>query len=184
MHKYFMDIESIEKVALDRGFRSLSAVAQKIGLHRNTFRNFSDQQSILPQSLTKLFDYLKVDGRNFIRASRSEDPVGAISKYVDALLDMHKDCCIVLFGSRARNRSKKFSDFDLGVYSEKLLSHAQYRALVEHLETVSEDFPYQIQLVNLSKADKDFLTKISPDLQLLGGKMTEWISLKKRAYER
>ncbi len=178
MHCYILDYTKLEQEVLKRGFNSISQVAQKIGLHRNTIGNFSSNQPVLPKSLTSLFSYLDLDARQFIKLKQDEHFSESISRIVDTLIETLPNCCVVLFGSRARRTNKKFSDFDLGVYSKEGVCHSTYLKLLNITESLSEDFPIKVQLVNLTNADKKFLESISIDLKFLAGKMSDWESLK------
>ena len=178
MHLYALDNKKLSEAIKAKGYRSFSEVAKKIGVHRNTLSNLITGQSVFPKSLTMLFEFLDLDGRQYISLTQEGFTVDSIAFLVDALLGVHPRCCIVLFGSRARGDNKKFSDFDLGIYSSQKLTHKEYLKLIEVKEEVCEDFPATVQVVNLNRADSGFLEQISQDIRFLGGRMSDWLALK------
>jgi len=87
----------------------------------------------------------------------------------------------VLFGSRAREKSKKYSDWDIGVYCEEGLNHELYRKMRRTKEEFEESLPHLIDLVNLNWADDDFLKRAQRGWQFLGGSLKSWLALKRKA---
>ena len=183
MHNYSLDMTKLSALLNERGYQGgFSALAKKIGVHRNTIGHFSAGNSILPKSLQKLFELLNVDGREFIQFESDGYKIDSIAFVVDAIAKKYQDCCVVLFGSRARGTNKKFSDFDLGVFSSNGLDSNVFTALIDVVEKVTEDFPIIVQLVNLNRAEPEFLKAIAQDIKFLGGSMSNWLALKGKCY--
>ena len=184
MHKYTLKSELVlEKVRI-KGFKSLADVATHIGLHRNTLSNFIKGAPVFPKSLTQLFSFLEIDGRRFISLLNGRDSEHTVAPIVDALAAHSSRCCIVLFGSRARGTQRAFSDFDLGIFAVNAIEHSHYLDMVELVDSMSEDFPYKVQLVNLNNDDRHFMNEIRHDIKFLGGSMSAWIKLQGAVDER
>jgi predicted nucleotidyltransferase len=181
MQRYVLNIDSLTALARQSGFKSLSDLGQHLGFHRNTLGHFARGESIFPKSLHALFTFLGVDGRKHIQLLEHSKADTTLAQIVDAILAAAPTCCVTLFGSRSRGTNRPYSDYDLGLFSKSQVSHAQYLELVEVVEEVSEDFPFRVQLVNLCKAENEFLSQIGPDLRFLGGRMSDWIALRKAA---
>ncbi|MBF0491185.1 MAG: nucleotidyltransferase domain-containing protein [Deltaproteobacteria bacterium] len=76
-----------------------------------------------------------------------------------------KDADIFLFGSRAHADSvKKFSDYDIGFFTEEILSNLEISNLREQLEA----FPIaqKIDLVDFSKVDENFKAYALKEVQI------------------
>ena len=184
VQKYELDIKSLTDAIRQRGFKSLSDIAQHLGYHRNTLGHFARGESVFPKSLQTLFNFLGIDGRKYIRLLEHAQLDDTIAKIVDKIIAATPYCCIVLFGSRARGNHRPYSDFDLGIFSVNEFSHEHYLHMIDIVEDVSEDFAFRVQLVNLCKADHYFLNQIGSDLKFIGGRMSDWIKLKERVNER
>ena len=107
----------------------------------------------------------------------------SIAFVVDGILKRYPECCVVLFGSRARGTNRPFSDFDLGVFSAAGISHSHYVELVQLGEELMEDFPVMVQVVTLCRADPTLLRQIGTDIKFLGSRMNDWITLRSRSNE-
>ena len=61
---------------------------------------------------------------------------------------------IILFGSRARELNKPFSDIDLAIEGGKELSFREFRKLKEKLDEISGI--YSVDVIFLNKVEPDF----------------------------
>ena len=82
-----------------------------------------------------------------------------------------------MFGSRAREDFKRFSDYDLGLYSSTELEFSEYSKLLNIVAEFKESALEEVELVNLNNADKQFLLNISSDLKFVGGSYKSWSKL-------
>ena len=87
----------------------------------------------------------------------------------------------MLFGSRARNENRDYSDYDLGIYSASGIEHKQYLAMIELKDHLSEDLPFYIDLINLNTANPSFIKNISSDWRLVSGNISHWLDLQQKA---
>jgi predicted nucleotidyltransferase len=182
---FVLNRETINKAIRTSGLRNISETAKKIGVHRNSLgRYISGQEPVLPESISRLLEFLRLDAGAAIihRASpcliSEADPVAAL---VDELVVAFPEAAYVLFGSRARKDSRRYSDFDLGVYSKNGIKLEKYLWLLEFKERFEEKSPYFVDFVNLNNATADFLKSILPDLQFLGGRHSDWMALRNNA---
>jgi len=165
--------------AMERaGFQSVQQLALRLGIHRNTIQHFLSGASVFPNSITKILDLLRVEPNEIIGRSQREYGIETVKDLVDAMLDMKNDMCVVLFGSRARGTQKRFSDFDLGVYAKNGIDHQQYLSLLACKEERSENLPVFVDLVNLNRADKNFMAGIVAEMCFIGGRLSDWLTLK------
>lgn len=177
MHYYELDSKKLTDTIKASRFKSISKLAQSIGVHRNTISHFlKEGVSVIPESLTKLFSALGKDAREYIILK--DGGRVDIAFIVDCILDLNPKCCVVLFGSRARGSYRKFSDYDIGIYSREGINHETYCNTINKVEEITEDFPYLVQVVNLNRADQSFMNNIRSDMIFLGGRMTDWLEVK------
>ena len=88
---------------------------------------------------------------------------------------------LVLFGSRAQDTARKYSDWDLGVFCADGLPHEKFCKIRKRKIELEEKSPYFIDLINLNRGDQDFLRDISQNWIFLTGKRQDWIELQKKA---
>jgi predicted nucleotidyltransferase len=100
-----------------------------------------------------------------------------IADLTDQIARKDPAACVVLFGSRARGRHKRFSDFDIGVYNQSSIPFATLSAMLSCVDDFNETSMHTAQLTNLSDADSAFLREIGPDLRFLAGSNVAWNNL-------
>ncbi|MDA2935675.1 nucleotidyltransferase domain-containing protein [Patescibacteria group bacterium AH-259-L05] len=76
-----------------------------------------------------------------------------IKKIIFQFLDpkVHK---VFIFGSRATGKAKKYSDYDIGIWSKKPIPSSTKILIEEALE--ESDLPYNVDIVDFSFVDKKF----------------------------
>lgn len=178
---YVIDPKEFQ-MALERaGYRSIQQLAQQLSIHRNTIHHFLSGASVFPESIGKIFSALDIEPMAILKKKAQGYDVSLITGLVDALFEKRRNMCVVLFGSRARQTNSRFSDFDLGIYAREGLSHTEYLDLISCRDDNVEDLPVTVDLVNLCRADKDFIENIVGDLKFLGGRLSDWLELKGKA---
>jgi predicted nucleotidyltransferase len=178
-----VDREVIENAMRKKGYRTTKELAQHLGLHRNTLGGYLAGARAVPEALEKILEVLSLDPAQALRLTqrRRKNPALTIAKLVDQLSFAATGCCIVLFGSRARGTPKKYSDFDLGVFSEKELVFKKFSSLLNIVADWNDNSLSTVQLSNLSIADQEFLSSIANDLIFLGGSFLAWTMLLRQA---
>ena len=175
LYMYTLDKSTFYKALQSAGYLSARDLCRQIGIHRNSLSAYLSGKGVLPEVIEKTVQALRVNVTDILvnRDKSSCFPGQEIYPIVDHLYEKFPNFSFFLFGSRARGKFKKFSDFDLGVYSASKISFEEYLKVVEEKSVIEEDFPYLIDLVNLSSADSDFIENIENDLILLAGKQTD-----------
>ncbi len=71
------------------------------------------------------------------------------------------DYKLYMFGSRVKNKAKKYSDIDLAIDSQELTDKIKSK-----LEYIFEDstIPYEIDIIDLNKVNDSFKSLIQDDL--------------------
>jgi len=76
-----------------------------------------------------------------------------IKETIYSFLDPKK-YTVFIFGSRATNKAKKFSDYDIGIIGKKALP---WHLLAEIEEAFEEsDLPYKIEVVDFANVPRNF----------------------------
>ena len=89
-------------------------------------------------------------------------------RYIDfiknTIMQHLKEYKLYIFGSRVKNRAKKYSDVDIAIDSKELTP-----AIKSHLEFIFEDstFPYEVDIVDLNKISDSFKNLIQNELVLI-----------------
>lgn len=73
-------------------------------------------------------------------------------------LKNHQEINIYLFGSRATQKARSRSDVDIGLLSGKPIDDKIMTELKNHIEESS--IPYKVDVVDLSRVNKDFRKKV------------------------
>ena len=174
--------QTIFKQALEKaGFESAKELAQKLNIHRNTIGAYIQGKSVLPEAFEQIIRAVHLNPGEAlmdIQPKPGERDIIKIIPLIDLLSKENKNCSFFLFGSRAKQTSTKYSDYDLGVFSTKGLTHKEFRELVKVKESFEEDIPYFIDVVNLNSANNVFLASIADSLILLSGNYGDLLEIK------
>lgn len=181
---YVLDRESLLAAMNRKGIRSFSELARRTGVHRNTLGRFiSSGEPVLPDSLTRVFAELELEPSSAItKAEKEGDPLTSpeFVSFLDQLVVFHPRAAYALFGSRARNEAKRYSDLDLGVFSREGITLDKHLELIDIKERFEDESPWLVDLINLNTADQEFIEKVSADLKFLAGRYGDWLALKEQ----
>ena len=178
--RYLLNRSAIEKALAQKGYRSIRQLAKAVGIHRNTVGDYySGASRVIPEALEKILQALDLKIGDALTRSvpMRQVPACSIAELIGSLQRVAPDCAFALFGSRARERAKKFSDYDVGVFATAPLEFARFSSMLDLVAAWNEEHDCEVQLVNLCLADKDFLSEISDDLRFLGGNLEAWTAL-------
>jgi uncharacterized protein len=183
---YVLNRELIAKKMRLVGISSLGELAARLGLHRNTLHHFLSGASVLPRSVAELLDILRLTPSEalVIKTEVPASPWQPIAALVTALFEEFPDLTFVLFGSRAKGKARKYSDFDLGVYSSAKIATARFLKITQRKEDHAENLPFSVDLVNLTQAEESFVRSIGTDAILLAGNRCLWESFLASIYEK
>ncbi|MBX2993070.1 MAG: nucleotidyltransferase domain-containing protein, partial [Bacteroidetes bacterium] len=76
---------------------------------------------------------------------------------------------IVLFGSQSRQTAHKNADYDVGIFRESGYDWRSFTVWKTHVEDLA--WPYRIDLVDLTRAPREFLDGIKNDMIILSGNL-------------
>jgi predicted nucleotidyltransferase len=181
---YILNIHAIRSKARDLGFRGVKPLLEHLGLHRNTLNRFANGSPILPHSVDRILSALQISlSEAIIQSSPQRAETDDITPLVERIHRRYPDVSVFLFGSRARRKSRRYSDFDLGVFTSGKLPLSTFLDILEQKEKFEEGSPHRVDCVNLTDASPDFLREISPDLILLAGYERDRLEIVQRANE-
>lgn len=178
---YVLNQSAFKHALAKEGYRSGKELAERLKIHRNTVGAYLQGKGVLPEAFEQIIRALKLHPAEAlidIAEDADVDTISRIMPLVAALAQRLKDCSVFLFGSRAKRSAAKYSDFDLGIYSSRSLSHKEFRELVKVKDDYEEQLPYFVDLINLNSANSQFLAGIIDDLILLSGNYSDLIKLK------
>lgn len=177
---YALNIEALKTAVRKRGFRGIKPFLEHIGLHRNTLDRFARGASVLPRSVEQVVSSLNIPIEQAL-VRTTQNPADPIMPLVEEIHRNHPNTSLFLFGSRARGRNRKYSDFDLGVYSRTGIPLKEFLRILEEKERFEEASPWTIDCVNLTNASGEFLVAIARDMTLLAGYDRDRVELLQRA---
>ncbi len=176
-------MERIRSRAGQKGYTGVAGLLRSLGLHRNTLNRYADGAGVLPRSVELVIEALQLPLADVIEKRReplnsnSLEPIAAL---IDQLNTRFPQYSFVLFGSRARTQARKYSDFDIGVVAPGALPFADFSQMLELKEEFETESSFFVDLVDLSRADKQFLESIAPEVKLLSGRYSDFSNLQKR----
>ncbi len=165
-----------------RGYRTIGELADSLNIHRNTVHYYLSGHNVFPEALERIISALDLDIRDII-VKKDESPaqIEKIAPTIDKLQGKYPDVAFILFGSRAKGKSKKYSDWDIGVYRSGGLLHETYRNIIKKKNDLAENLPFFIDVVNFNNADAPFLREASKSWQFLTGSIKSFLELKRKA---
>ena len=177
-------------LALSRkGIRSTLALSRLSGIHRNTLAPYlNGEKSIYSNAILDLAKFLELDPER-LRVEDSTTPDLFINKLADdahqTFANSYPELAIFLFGSRAKQKARKFSDYDLAVTNGlKPISAKDFLTMKEYVCNEADNFAWKIDLVNIDQAPTWFLSDLgSEPTRLLAGSSEAYNFFKGRAYE-
>jgi predicted nucleotidyltransferase len=81
--------------------------------------------------------------------------------------NLSREAKVFVFGSRANNKAKKFSDLDLAISTPREISLTVFANLRSSFE--ESDLPYKVDIIDLNAIDQSFRKNIEPDLIMIWG---------------
>lgn len=179
---HIIDQKAFKKALKEKGYRSIGAFAKALGIHRNTVHHYLSGNGVFPENLEKMFSALSLKPWDVIVEKKDEKvhELEPIAPFIDRLHREFPDVTFVLFGSRVQGRAHRYSDWDIGVYSRKSMTHEQYRKIAMRADDLSEDMPYMVEVVNLNRADAEFLRNASHGWLFLAGNVSDWVELERK----
>jgi predicted nucleotidyltransferase len=167
--KYCLNRDVFERLLKEKGYKNHTDFCKKSGLHKNTLQYYLSGRDVFSSRLYDIATALDVDPKNLIaRAGLNIENVQEIEPIIKTLSAY--GLAVVLLGSRAKGKSKKYSDWDIGITGGRDgLGGRKFIRLRSTVQDLAEDLPRKVDLVNLDSAPVWFLTSIDYDLVFLGG---------------
>lgn len=186
MHNIIMQIvdnKRFAKAMKDKGYSSIGEFAKRLGVHRNTIHYYLSGHGVFPQAFEKIMKALDLKPSDILidDGISTGSSFEQIASLIDELHTEFPQVSFVLFGSRSRGEAAKYADWDIGVFSDKGLSHETYRRVVRRKNELIEDLPFFVDIVNLNRADENFLAEISKEWRFLAGRLSDWIKMQRKA---
>jgi predicted nucleotidyltransferase len=177
---YILNMQAIKVAARKMGFGGVKPLLEHLGFHRNALDRFSRGAGVLPESIERVLAALNLPIQEGL--IQQQETLGVAEEIMPLVEEMHKkhpNISFFLFGSRAKGRARKYSDFDLGVYAKEGVPLAEFLQILEEKEAFEDVAPQRIDCVNLNNATSDFLRDIAPDLRLLAGYDRDTVAIKR-----
>lgn len=174
-----LDASRLQSEIHKRGYSTVQDFADAVGVHRNTVGNYLAGKTALPAALTKILLALDLAPADVLSLPfrRRQVPGLMISDLTESLRAAAPQAVFVLFGSRARGRAKRHSDYDVGVFCCEGLEFALFSRLLDQVGVWNQDSLATAQLVDLTRADGALLQGLSEGVEFLAGSHAAWCEL-------
>jgi len=163
---YRLDSAGFKRLLEKNGFSSISEFADAASVHRNTLTAYlCGEKRVFPRTLCDIAASLGVDPLSLIcparKAQMSAPPLEFLKKALPGAAGQDENLVFLLLGSRAKGRGRKFSDWDIGISGgDEAVDTAYYLKLKSHIQDITEDFPFSVDVINLDCAPIWFLSDI------------------------
>ena len=175
--EYVLDTERLRELIALRGYESLNDFASREHVHRNTLSGYiSEEKSVISSVMNRIAKSLQVDPFHLIRRSdmggSEADEYKALLLLIRDLSKMEGNLAFVLLGSRAKRRSREYSDWDIGLTAgRQKISSRTYLALMSNIQDKTEDFSRSVGVINLDASPAWFMEGIDYTPGFLGGRV-------------
>ncbi len=174
MLRYKLKEEGLKLALKKKGFHAISELAKVTGFNRATLNSYLKGRGPLSEPYYELCSLLDKDPLQLLTPYRVDLKIEFTDEIIPIVQDIankYPDVAVMLLGSRAKGKEKKYSDWDLGVTKgSKGLTTKEYFAVKSFVEDIVDDLPRSVDVVNLDNAPLWFLEGIDYDPIYLGGK--------------
>lgn len=181
--KYCLDKKKFKQRLIELGYKNYTGFAQKNKIHRNTIQNLLQGKDVFSSSFGKIVSKLGTEPMELIIphasfVSKTKD-IDELRPMIAWLIKQNKNMAVILVGSRAKNKSRKYSDWDLGIFSyPDAITGSEYLLYKRTVEEMSEDMVCLVDLINLNQAPTWFLEGIQDGVVFLDGNKQSYAYLK------
>lgn len=171
---YQMDKEVFYSKLRAAGFKSLLEFARHTGIHRNTLNEYLAGREVFQNAFARVAAELGCDPLDIackaMDAEAAIKDLAEIRSIVDHLIAVDPKIAVVLLGSRAKGKSRAFSDWDIGITrSPDPIDGDLYLKLRGEVEDLADDLPRGVDLINLDAAPVWFLKGLDCDPIFIDG---------------
>lgn len=181
---HILDSKRFYEALKKKGYRSIGEFAGSLGIHRNTVYHYLSGHGVFPENFEKIIRALDLRPRDTLIDKDNEaitSPLEYIAPLVDGLHLEFPNVTFILFGSRSGGTAQKYSDWDIGVFAAEGLPHDIFRKISRRKDDLAENLPFFVDLINLNRADDDFLRQASHHWMFLAGRVNDWIDIQRKA---
>lgn len=176
--RYCLDAEKMNNLLRKRGFASLAEFARTHRLNRATLHHYiKGQGGPFPESYYAICNALKADPLSLL-VPVTEVQLANISE----MMPIIKNICLAdekvavgLLGSRARDKARKYSDWDIGITrGSNPLGGVEFLRLKRHADEAIDRLAREVDILNLDAAPDWFLRGIDYTPVYLAGDTNAW----------
>jgi predicted nucleotidyltransferase len=176
--RYSIDSARFKDLIAKRGYACLTEFAKAHGFNRATLHHYmKGQGGPLAESYYALCEALQADPVDLLSpmAEGEIDGASEIMPIVKALCAVDRGIAVGLFGSRAKGRPRKYSDWDLGIArGRRPLGGVEFLRLKRTVDDAVDALPREVDFINLDVAPEWFLRGIDDEPIFLAGDSNAW----------
>jgi predicted nucleotidyltransferase len=168
---YILSETALKSKLSHSGYATQEAFCRETGYSRNTLASYLKGKSVFHPKFEELARILKSAPTDLILVQKAFNAQGTIlEKMISRLRPFFHQYAFVLFGSRAKETHDRGSDWDVGIYHTKTIPGNVFLNVRRKVDDVIEEAPQNIELTNLTLADRDFLKDLKGSVQFLAGR--------------
>lgn len=167
----------------EKEINSISNLALISGLHRNTlYPLIRGEVSPFTETYLTLCKVLQVSPLFLIKNEEGSE-LEVIKESIRLIINEEKQershYAFFLYGSRASNKARKFSDYDIGVTGgEVMIPWRDFLSMKESLEILCEDLSVKVSILNFDEAPESFLDDFDSPLKFIYGSTQSFLFFK------
>lgn len=169
-----LDRTKLTEILKQKQISSVSNLALISGLHRNTlYPLIRGEVSPFTETFLSLCKVLQVPPVSLIK-NEEGDAFSFIDQSINSILNEKRNerahYAFFLYGSRASDKARKFSDYDIGVTGgEATVPWRDFLLMKESLEQMCDDLSVKVSLLNFDEAPPAFLDDFDSPLKFIAG---------------
>lgn len=169
-----VDGAKLTKLLKQAEIDSISELGLISGIHRNTlYPLVRGEASPFTETYLTLCKALKISPLSLIKYEERKD-FNVIEESLDKILNENSKIrthyAFFLYGSRASDKARTFSDYDIGVTGgEMIVQWRDFLQIKESLDNACEDLSVKVSLLNFDEAPSSFLDDFDSRLKFISG---------------
>lgn len=181
--KYILNNSLFRRLLIGKGYANLLDFSRKTLIHRNTLNNYISGKSVFAGAFEDIAEKLDVSPLELIMpisdTSVDIDNIDELKPVIAKIVGMDKNIAVLLLGSRANRREKKYSDWDIGITrSSNQIEAKEYLRIKEAVLSAADDLPRSVDIINLDSAPVWFIKNIDYEPVFLDGKWESYLYFK------
>lgn len=178
MQHYALNTSLLQKYLKQKGYRNVADFVAQTGFNRMTIHHYQEGNGPFSETYYRLCNTLNIDPLELLTPVLSQNQnlhLDEILPLIKKMAAKYPPVAFGLFGSRAKGKAKKFSDWDIGITGgSEALNTWQYIKIKNDILDLAEDLPRSVDVIFLDAAPLWFWEEMDYTPIFLAGDEKSW----------